>query len=160
VDAAARPFEDRRMACELCAEAGGEVLWQSALLRIVAADEPDTPGLCRVITARHAREMTDLAAAERHEVMQAVFALETALRSVCTPDKMNLASLGNATPHLHWHVIPRWRDDAHYPSPIWCERRRVPAPRRFGAPERQRVRAALAAALGREPDPPVPSRLP
>jgi diadenosine tetraphosphate (Ap4A) HIT family hydrolase len=33
---------------------------------------------------------------------------------------MNIASLGNMTPHLHWHVIPRFHDDATFPKPIWA----------------------------------------
>jgi diadenosine tetraphosphate (Ap4A) HIT family hydrolase len=37
------------------------------------------------------------------------------------PDKINLASLGNMTPHLHWHVIPRHAGDRHFPRPIWAE---------------------------------------
>ena len=35
------------------------------------------------------------------------------------PHKINLASLGNVVPHLHWHVIPRYSDDLHFPNPIW-----------------------------------------
>ena len=35
------------------------------------------------------------------------------------PDKVNLASLGNVVPHLHWHVIPRFADDPHFPNPVW-----------------------------------------
>jgi diadenosine tetraphosphate (Ap4A) HIT family hydrolase len=35
------------------------------------------------------------------------------------PDKINLASLGNVVPHLHWHVIPRFVDDPHFPNPVW-----------------------------------------
>ena len=35
------------------------------------------------------------------------------------PDKINLASFGNMVPHLHWHVIPRFKDDMHFPNPIW-----------------------------------------
>jgi diadenosine tetraphosphate (Ap4A) HIT family hydrolase len=53
-----------------------------------------------------------------------VFALEAALRELLRPDKINLASLGNMTPHLHWHVIPRFRDDPHFPNPIWGARQR------------------------------------
>jgi diadenosine tetraphosphate (Ap4A) HIT family hydrolase len=43
---------------------------------------------------------------------------------------MNLASLGNMTPHLHWHVIPRWRDDRHFPGPIWGSPQRDTRPPR------------------------------
>jgi diadenosine tetraphosphate (Ap4A) HIT family hydrolase len=51
--------------------------------------------------------------------MSIVLAVEQALRRVLNPDKVNLASLGNMTPHLHWHVIPRFRDDRHFPNPVW-----------------------------------------
>ncbi|MGH6609869.1 MAG: HIT family protein, partial [Burkholderiaceae bacterium] len=43
----------------------------------------------------------------------------SAQREVLQPTKMNLASLGNMTPHLHWHVIPRFADDLHFPRPVW-----------------------------------------
>jgi diadenosine tetraphosphate (Ap4A) HIT family hydrolase len=42
---------------------------------------------------------------------------------VLHPDKINLASFGNVVPHLHWHVIPRFEDDAHFPAPIWGKRK-------------------------------------
>ena len=37
------------------------------------------------------------------------------------PDKVNIASFGNMVPHLHWHIIPRFEVDRHYPNPIWGE---------------------------------------
>ena len=67
-------------------------------------------------------EMTDLSAPERARLMDAVFAAEAALREVLAPDKINLASLGNVVAHIHWHVIPRYRDDPHFPDPIWARR--------------------------------------
>lgn len=91
---------------------------------MVQADEPGYPGFCRVIVARHVRENTDLDPAERARLVAVVFAVEEAVREAMRPDKMNVASLGNAVPHLHWHVIPRFVDDAHFPSPVWCAPRR------------------------------------
>ena len=83
-------------------------------------NEADYPGLCRVVWHDHIKEMTDLRAAERERCMIVVFELERALRALLNPDKINVASLGNAVPHLHWHVIPRFRDDRHYPGAIWA----------------------------------------
>lgn len=105
--------------CELCETDGGKVLWQDDLCRVVLVADPDYPGFCRVILNRHLPEMTDLPAAERARLMEIVFAVEQALRAALAPDKVNLASLGNLTPHLHWHVIPRYIDDRHFPNPIW-----------------------------------------
>jgi hypothetical protein len=57
--------------------------------------------------------------------MNVVFAVEAAVREIARPDKINLASLGNVVPHLHWHVIPRWADDPHFPDAIWAAPRRA-----------------------------------
>ena len=96
-------------ACELCDRVGGTLLWQDTSCRAVLVGDADYPGYCRVILNRHVKEMTDRSCAEREHFMSAVFAVEAALREVLHPDKINLASLGNMTPHLHWHVIPRFR---------------------------------------------------
>lgn len=111
-------------ACALCAQAGGEVLWDDGFARVVLADEPDHPGFCRVILNSHRKEMTDLAEVERTRVMAMVFAVEALLRELLQPDKVNLASLGNRVPHVHWHVIPRFSGDAHFPASVWSAKQR------------------------------------
>lgn len=106
--------------CSLCAGHNENVLWRDDHCRVVLAEEPDYPGFCRVIWHAHVAEMSDLHTHSRNHMMGVVFAVEAALREVLTPDKINLASLGNQVPHLHWHVIPRWRDDRHFPQPVWA----------------------------------------
>ena len=109
--------------CEFCDSDGGGVIirrekWR--LLRVAGADGDAYPGFCRVVWNEHVKELTDLSVADRQIFMEAVFALEKILREVLQPEKMNVASLGNLTPHLHWHVIPRFRDDPAFPKPIWA----------------------------------------
>lgn len=112
------------MSCELCATVGGALLWEDSRCRVVLVDEPGYSGYCRVIWKVHVAEMTDLAVADRAHCMRVVFAVEAVLRELLTPDKINLASLGNFTPHVHWHVIPRFRDDPHFPQAVWGPRQR------------------------------------
>ena len=107
------------MKCELCDSDGGTPIWRDARCRVVHVQEPGYAGYCRVIWNAHVKEMTDLTEAERAHCMRVVFALESALRERLRPDKVNLASLGNMTPHLHWHVVARFRDDPHFPSAVW-----------------------------------------
>lgn len=106
--------------CALCATDGGARLWSDEFLRIVAVEDEHYAGFCRVIVNRHVEEMSDLEPIERRRVMKTVFAVETGLRELMRPDKINLASLGNQVPHVHWHIVPRFRDDAHFPAPIWA----------------------------------------
>jgi diadenosine tetraphosphate (Ap4A) HIT family hydrolase len=137
--------------CELCRDVGGELLYQNAQLRVVWVDEPDYPGFCRVVWNRHVREMTDLAADDRNLLMSAVFVTESALRDFLQPDKINLASLGNVTPHLHWHVVPRFAEDRHFPAPIWAAPKRPPRSMISDSSEavlKQQLKERLRALLG------------
>ncbi len=43
-----------------------------------------------------------------------------ALAATLNPDKMNYELLGNAQPHLHWHIIPRYKTDPMWGRPIWA----------------------------------------
>lgn len=112
--------------CELCKKDGGVIVLANEWLRVVLVDEPHYPGYVRVIWNDHVREMSELDDDQRMRLMRTVFAVETAQHEVLTPHKINLASLGNMTPHLHWHVIARFADDLHYPQPVWGAPQRTP----------------------------------
>jgi diadenosine tetraphosphate (Ap4A) HIT family hydrolase len=136
------------MDCDLCAPPPGTPLWQDALCRVVlVVEERGYPGFCRVIWKAHVREMTDLGKRERAHLMRVVFAVESALRELLKPDKINLASLGNMTPHVHWHVIPRFGNDPHFPQSVWSSRQRetqLQVPPHLAS----KLAAALASKLG------------
>jgi len=138
-------------ACPLCTDDGATVIARAPGLRVVLVDDADHPGFARVILDAHVAELGDLPAAGRIALIEAVVAVERAQREVLAPVKVNLASLGNVVPHLHWHVIPRHADDAQFPDPVWAPRRRVtPEPvlaaRRALLPALvERIRAAIAA---------------
>lgn len=114
--------------CELCQSPGGEVVYQGELFRVVLVDDVNYPGFCRVIWRDHIKEVTDVNELDRMHMMDILWQVEYVVRNVMQPEKINLASLGNMVPHLHWHVIPRFTDDAHFPAPVWAEAKRVPSP--------------------------------
>ncbi|TFW13783.1 HIT family protein [Duganella callida] len=132
------------MACDLCnllAAPEAALIWADERVSVVAVDEAEYPGFTRVVCNAHVKEMTDLPAADRVHVMDVVWAVESAQRAVMAPEKINLASFGNMTPHVHWHVIPRYRDDAHFPNPTWA------VAQRSSSPEVLAQRRALVPAL-------------
>ena len=132
--------------CELCERIGGELLWQGERCRVVYVEEPGYPGFCRVIWEAHVKEMTDLSPDDRMHLMEVVFAVEAVLREQLDPEKVNLATLGNVVPHIHWHVIPRYTDDPHFPQPIWAQAQR-PLDARRTHPETATLAGAIAEAL-------------
>jgi diadenosine tetraphosphate (Ap4A) HIT family hydrolase len=118
--------------CILCADLKpneGELVWRGDDCRVILVNDSDLPGFCRVIWNRHQADMTDLTYGEREHLMGLVFVVEEAVRHVMKPTKVNLAALGNMVPHIHWHVIPRFKDDAFFPGSVWSARtQETPAP--------------------------------
>ena len=103
--------------CPLCALPAGQILWQDELVCVINPGENRIPGFTRVVLKKHIAEMSALSEKERIHVMNAVNAVETLMLRMMRPDKVNLASLGNMVPHLHWHVIPRWKNDPWFGRP-------------------------------------------
>jgi diadenosine tetraphosphate (Ap4A) HIT family hydrolase len=108
--------------CPLCSPSPHITrLWEDDFCRVVLLHDQDYPAYCRVELLAHVKEMTDLEPLSQQRLMKTVFAVEAAMREVVKPEKINLASLGNKTPHLHWHIIPRFADDKHFPNSHWGE---------------------------------------
>ena len=140
--------------CELCREPGGLVVHRAAEWRLVRVADADFPAFYRVIWNAHVAEFSELDPAARQRCMEAVAAVEGALHEALAPTKINLASLGNVVPHLHWHVIARFDWDSRFPQPPWAAARRTvepPAEARLALPLAAldaRVARAAAAAAG------------
>ncbi len=123
-------------ACELCAQDAAPAVWCDDDWRVVRVADAAFPAFYRVVSRAHVREMSQLSRPARHRAIDLVCAVERVLIERLQPTKVNLASLGNLVPHLHWHVIARFDDDSHFPQPIW------------GAPQRAAGDAAARLALG------------
>lgn len=118
--------------CPLCDAPGGRVVLQAPRWRLVHAQEAGFPAFYRLVWNAHVREFSQLAPADRLACMDVLVTIEQAMLQQLAPTKVNIASLGNAVPHLHWHVIGRFDWDTHFPGAVWA------APQR--APDAQRLR--------------------
>ena len=106
--------------CSLCESDGGVLVFKNDQLRVIQAVEEGFPAFYRVVWNAHVAEFSSLSAGDRSTCMNAVVAVEQVLREVLLPTKINLAALGNAVPHLHWHVIARFDWDSHFPGSVWA----------------------------------------
>lgn len=110
--------------CPLCEDAGGRLVHEAPKFRLIHASEAGFPAFYRVVWREHVREFTDLSKEDRVLCMEAVSRVEQTMRDVLAPTKINLATLGNVVPHLHWHVIARFDWDSHFPGPVWASAQR------------------------------------
>ena len=95
------------------------LIFSNKLFRVVRVLDPDYFGYIRLIINKHVREMTELSEQDSQSVFSALLLIERVLINKLKPYKINVASLGNLVPHLHWHIICRYKNDKHFPNPIW-----------------------------------------
>jgi len=77
-------------------------------------------GHCQLIfDPRHATRIDQLSAAEWQAMASDLWRVQAAIVGVVRPDHINVESLGNVQPHLHWHLVPRYRHDPRWGAPIW-----------------------------------------
>jgi len=79
------------------------------------------PGYTFVVAKEHITELFHLDRKARATVIEEVAATAAVLYKLFKPDKMNYELLGNMVPHMHWHLVPRFRTDRLWPRPIWAE---------------------------------------
>lgn len=100
-----------------------------------------------VFDPRHATRLDELTPVESAAFAADVHRATRAIAKVCAPDHFNVASLGNLMPHLHWHLVPRYKSDPHWGAPIWVADSKQEIDRRLEPDDRARLLAALRAAL-------------
>jgi diadenosine tetraphosphate (Ap4A) HIT family hydrolase len=67
----------------------------------------------------HCEELYRLSEKDRKSFLDDMSRVAAALSKTLHPDKMNYELLGNGMPHLHWHLIPRFKSDPLWGRPIW-----------------------------------------
>ena len=133
------------MSCELCTPKHAKELWRNDNFYLIDASNDVFPCYLRLVSTKHVAEMTDLSPQARQEAWKLLELIESAIRDALHPDKVNHAQFGNMVPHLHFHVIARWKDDAYFPESPWGVRQREELP--LATEERQKRVAELLSTL-------------
>ena len=110
--------------CEFCTSQHQAEFWRGRYFYAIDAGSNDFPGFIRIVAVDHVAEMSALSPAVRTYLWDLLETTEETMRDSLAPDKMNLAEFGNMVPHLHWHVIARWKDDGWYPECPWGTKQR------------------------------------
>lgn len=92
---------------------------QLPLCELRLMDDSHYPWLVLVPRVAGATELIDLSDDQQHALMREVSQVGRLLRAHCSPDKLNVAALGNVVAQLHVHVIARYAGDVAWPRPVW-----------------------------------------
>jgi len=78
----------------------------------------------KIFTTHKYKELTDAPKPLRKKLYEVMECLEEEMRLFYQPEKINIATFGNYLPHLHIHVMARFKDDSYFPEPMWGEKQR------------------------------------
>ncbi len=110
--------------CPLCNSVNERVVVRTDKFRVIRVEDKAFPGYYRLIWNDHVKEMSDLDPADRHLIWEALSGIEEIMLRELRPTKINLAQFGTMVPHLHWHLIARYEDDATFPDSYWSAPKR------------------------------------
>lgn len=82
-------------------------------------DARQFPWLVLIPRVEDMREWIDLERAQQHQLSDEIAVVSHILKALVTPDKLNIATLGNQVPQMHVHLIARYKSDSAWPKPVW-----------------------------------------
>ncbi len=98
--------------------------WPLCQLRLI--NDSNYPWFILVPRRANIRDVIDLSDEDQAQLWQESAKLSRLLRQKFSPEKLNLAALGNMVPQLHLHHVARFSSDAAWPSPIWGKVAAIP----------------------------------
>ncbi len=98
------------------------MIYENELVRL-EVEHSEIPWV-KVFTQREIKEFSACSAQEKAEIFRIIDITEKLMLEYFKADKINIASFGNLLPHVHWHVMARFRQDSYFPEPMWGQKQR------------------------------------
>jgi diadenosine tetraphosphate (Ap4A) HIT family hydrolase len=98
------------------------IIYENENIRI-ETEESEIPWL-KIFTQEPYKEMSQVPPEIKFEMYDLLDRIEKEMLNYYSPKKINIASFGNYMPHVHWHIMARFEEDAYYPEPMWGTKQR------------------------------------
>jgi len=95
------------------------ILGKLQLCHVLLMRDANYPWCILVPDREDVTEIHQLIEADQQQLMRESVILSRALETLFSPDKLNIAALGNIVPQCHVHHVVRYRTDAAWPAPVW-----------------------------------------
>ena len=80
--------------------------------------------LLKIFTIENIKEFSQCNNETKQEIFKYLDIIEKEMLDYFKPDKINIASFGNYVPHVHFHVMARFKEDSYFPEPMWGKKQR------------------------------------
>jgi diadenosine tetraphosphate (Ap4A) HIT family hydrolase len=106
--------------CKFCDIIAGrrkkDILFQNTWV-VVFLGRPHHLGHTQVVLREHKEDLTALSEKQLHAFVDDMVMVALILEKILKPDKLNYELFGNWVPHLHWHILPRFKNDPDFGNP-------------------------------------------
>ena len=86
--------------------------------QLILFKEQSHPGRVIVAYKDHISELVDITPEERALFMEDIAKAAKAIHKVFNPDKVNYGAYGDGGCHLHFHLVPKYKDDFEWGAPF------------------------------------------
>jgi len=85
----------------------------------ILSDAQRFKGYVILVSKKHDEHFHKMSSKRQEGMFKDLMRVTLAIGKVFKPARFNYENLGNITPHVHWHIIPRYKNDPDRRQPIW-----------------------------------------
>ena len=89
------------------------------LSRMLLINDSHYPWIVLVPRRANATEIYKLNHSDQTQLLSESAQICRVMEALFSPDKMNVAAIGNMVPQLHLHHVARFTSDIAWPAPVW-----------------------------------------
>lgn len=90
----------------------------------IEIEKSEIPWL-KIFTIENFKEFSNCDLKTKQEIWKYLDIIEKGMIEYFNPEKINIASFGNYVPHVHFHIMARFKEDSYFPEPMWGKQQRV-----------------------------------
>jgi len=98
------------------------IIFKNDLIKI-EIENSEIPWL-KIFTNEPIKEFSNCDENTKKEIWKYLDLIEKEMINYFNPDKINIASFGNYVPHVHFHIMARFKNDSFFPEPMWGKKQR------------------------------------
>ena len=98
------------------------LLFKNDLIKI-EIEASEIPWL-KIFTNEPIKEFSHCTLETKQEIWKYLDLIEKEMLTYFNPEKINIASFGNYVPHVHFHIMARFKEDSFFPEPMWGKKQR------------------------------------
>ncbi len=98
------------------------IIYKNNLIK-VEIEKSEIPWL-KIFTQENHKEFSECNTETKSQIWKALDIIEKEMINYFEPEKINIASFGNYVPHVHFHIMSRFKEDSYFPEPMWGKKQR------------------------------------